>query len=69
MGILSVGGRDYLVIERSLYDVCFCANFGDDDFAGTETLRTDAVSETTLRASAVWGARTGIFWRYFRMVV
>ena len=52
MGILSVGGRDYLVIERSLYDVCYCANFGDDDFAGTETLRTDAVSGTNLGAGA-----------------
>ena len=52
MGILSVGGRDYLVIERSFYDVCFCANFGDDDFAGTETLITDTVSGTNLGSGA-----------------
>ena len=33
-------------------------NFGGDGCSGTDTLRTDAVSETTLRSGARWGATT-----------
>ena len=57
--IPSVGGTQCLVLEHSLYDVCFCANFGGDGCAGTATLGTDALSETTPRAVAGWGERTG----------
>ena len=56
---LLLGRSDCLVLERSFYDVCICAdetglmisesaNFGGDGCAGTDTLGTDAVSETTL---------------------
>ena len=34
------------------------AFFGRYDCSGTDTLGTDAVSETTLRAGAGWGATT-----------
>ena len=44
--------------EHSLYDVCLCANFGGDGCDGTDTLGTDAVSETTLRSGAGWGTTT-----------
>ena len=47
-----------LVIERSLYDAFFCANFLGDGYAGTDTLRTDAVSETTFGYGTGWGATT-----------
>ena len=47
------------MLERSLYDVCFCADFGGDGYAGTSTLGTDAVSETTLGTGVGWGERTG----------
>ena len=33
-------------------------NFGGDDFYGTDTLVTDAVSETTVVYGAGWGAAT-----------
>ena len=56
-----LGGCDYLVLERSLYDVCLCDYFRGDGCAGTATLVKDAVYETTLRASAGWGIRTGDF--------
>ena len=47
-----------MVLDRSLYDACLCADFGGDGFAGTSALRTDAVSETILVAGAGWGATT-----------
>ena len=50
---------DYLVIERSLNDFCLCDDFGVDGCAGTATLGTDAVSDTTLVTGARWGTRTG----------
>ena len=53
-----MGGRDSLVLERSLYDVYLCANFGGDGYDGTETLGIDAVSETTLESGTSCGART-----------
>ena len=53
------GEHDFLVLELSLYDVCFCVDFGSDGCSGTATLGTDAVSETTLGYGAGWGARTG----------
>ena len=33
-------------------------NFGDDGSAATNSLRTDALSETTLGAGTGWGATT-----------
>ena len=53
-----LGEPDSLVLERSLYDVCFCDGFRGDDCAGTATLRTAAVSQTTLGAGAGWCATT-----------
>ena len=58
-----------LVLESSLYYVCLCVdetayflsrreNFGDDGSAATNSLRTDAVSETTLGAGTGWVATT-----------
>ena len=49
------------MLERSLYDFCLCADFGGDGCAGTATLVTDAVYETTLGAGAGWGEITGDF--------
>ena len=49
------------MLDSSLYGVYLCADFGGDGCAGTATLGTDAVSETTLRVGSVWGARTGDF--------
>ena len=51
--------RDCLVLERSLYDVCLCADFGGDGCYRTTTLGTDAVSETPLGTGTGWGARNG----------
>ena len=48
-----------MVLERSLYYLCLCADFGDDGYAGTATLGTDAVSESNLGTDAGWGAITG----------
>ena len=53
-----LGERNVLMIKCSLYDVCLCADFGDDGCAGTSTLKTDAVFDTTLRDGEGWGART-----------
>ena len=53
-----MGRRDCLVLERSFYDSYFCANFGGDGCAGTTTLGTDAVYETTLVAGTGWGTTT-----------
>ena len=53
-----LGEPDSLVLERSLYDVCFCDDFRGDDCAGTATLGTDAVSETILGSIAGWGETT-----------
>ena len=50
--------RDCLVLELSFYDVCLCANFVDCGCAGTDTLRTDAVSGTTLGDGYGWVATT-----------
>ena len=57
MNIPSVGGTQFF--ERSLDDVCLCADFGGDGCAGTATLGTDAVSETNIGTGAGWGTRTG----------
>ena len=46
------------MLERSLYNSCLCANFGGDGCAGTTTLGTDAVYETTLVAGTGWGKTT-----------
>ena len=64
-----MGRRTFLVIECSFYDVCLFVgettliiseseNFGGDVCYGTDTLRTDSVSEATLRADAGFGATT-----------
>ena len=53
-----MGRCDFLVLEHSLYDVFFRANFGGDGCAGTDTLGTDAVSRTTLIAGTIWGETT-----------
>ena len=47
------------MLERSLYNVFLCADFGGDGYARTSTLGTDAVSEITLRTGVGWGERTG----------
>ena len=49
------------MLEHSFYDACLCADFGGDGCAGTVTLRTFAVSETTLRSGVRWDSRTGDF--------
>ena len=54
-----LGERDVLMIKCSLYDVCLCAYFGGGGCAGISTLRTDAVSDTTLGNGAGWVAITG----------
>ena len=53
-----MGGRDCLLLERSLYAVCFFANFGGDGCAGTDTLGTDVVSGTTLGSVSGWFVTT-----------
>ena len=58
-----MGRRNCLVLEHSLYDDCFCANVVGDSCAGTDTIVTDTVSETTLGAGAGWSATNvdGVF--------
>ena len=46
------------MLERSLYDVCFCDDFGGDSCSETATIGNDAVSEITLGAGVDWGAIT-----------
>ena len=54
-----LGESDCLVQDISLYDVCLCVDFGGDGCAGTATLGTYAVYDTTLGYGTGWGARTG----------
>ena len=58
MNIPAVQGTRFLVLERSLYDVCFCDDFGGDSCSETATIGNDAVSEITLGAGVDWGAIT-----------
>ena len=61
--------RDFLVLERSFYDVLLCADetslvvsesviLGVDGCDVTDTPRTYAVCETTIGAGSGWGAIT-----------
>ena len=64
-----MGRRYFLVLDCNLYDVYLCAyvtglmmfesaNFGGGGCSGTDILRTDTVSETTLGAVVGWVATT-----------
>ena len=54
-----LGERACFVLERILYDFWLWADFGGDGYAGTVTLGTDSVPETTPGDSSGRGTITG----------
>ena len=58
---VSWGNEIVFVLDHSFYDTFLCADFLGGGCAGTATLGTDVVCETTLRYVVGWDERNGYF--------